>query len=92
MKTKAHTKPVKEIRDIIKTLDEGCIDIHPNVEYIKGMIMGLAFSINYKCTKPTSISDEIWKNAIKSSKEPEEKTKEINSLSDIMNIIAERGA
>lgn len=62
-------KPVSEVKEQIRILDEDLYDVLPNPDYVKGMIMGLADAISYECDKPNCISEEMWNNAKKSCKE-----------------------
>lgn len=69
------SRTVKSTRLLIKNLDE-CYEIHPNKEYIKGMIVGLIYSIYAGCDKPTCISDKLWGNIKKQCMEEKEDAKQ----------------
>lgn len=85
-------KPVSEIKEQIRILDEELYHVLPNPDYIKGMIMGLADAISYECNKPKCIDDIVWENAKSSCKEKlstiksqYERTKKVEDM--IMEVI-----
>lgn len=58
--------------DIIKYinfLDKECIGIHPDTSLIRGMIIGLAYGINYDTKRPSCVSQEVWNKYKKEQKE-----------------------
>lgn len=73
-KMTATTRTVKSARLLIKDLDN-CYELHPNKDYVKGMIMGLAHSIYGNCDKPKCISDRLWDNLQKECQEEYEDAK-----------------
>lgn len=68
------TRTIKSTRLIIKDLDD-CYEIHPSKDYIRGMIMGLAYSIYGSCDKPKCIPDNLWVNFIKECQEERDDAK-----------------
>lgn len=74
-KTMSTARTVKSARLLIKDLDV-CYEVHPNKEYIKGMIMGLAHSIYGNCDKPKCIPDKLWDNLKKECQEEQEDAKQ----------------
>lgn len=69
-----NVRTLKSTRLLINNLDD-CYEVHPNKDYIKGMIMGLAHSIYGNCDKPKCISDKLWDNLQKECKEEQEDAK-----------------